>query len=186
MIPNTIFFALNLVKGPVSDRSNECGYSSAKPLPAKDSREFARIARVRELILAVVRMRACRKVHYTTCMVPRRCKFVPQYSSHCVKVRVSAGTPGLSAAGRILHLTKSFPAEVCFERAPARKCMHFRSHACHLLSQSPLFLRIFSSGVSSIASVFHHLWARRVENQILVGCGRLVLAQVDKSGILPL
>src|ERR1700686_4749652 len=36
--------------------------------------------------------------------------------------------------------------------------------------------------LTSIASVFHHLWARRVENQILVSRGRLVLAQVNKDG----
>jgi hypothetical protein len=44
---------------------------------ARDSRQFARIARVRELILAVVRMRTCLKIYCTICMVPCRCKFVP-------------------------------------------------------------------------------------------------------------
>jgi len=54
---------------------------------AKNSRQFARITRVRELILAVV----------------------PNVSSHYLKAHGFLGTPGSSATRRILHLTKGFP-----------------------------------------------------------------------------
>ena len=66
---------------------------------AKDSREFSRIVRLRELILTVVRMRASRKIHCTPCMVPYRCKFVPNVRRNYLKARGFPRDSGLVRNG---------------------------------------------------------------------------------------
>jgi hypothetical protein len=72
---------------------------------AKDSREFSRIVRLRELILAVVRMRASRKIQRTPCMVPYRCKFVPNVRRNYLKARGFPRDSGLVRNG-----SNPFPA----------------------------------------------------------------------------
>jgi hypothetical protein len=54
VIPHIIFFALNPVKGPFSGTSNECCYSKRKSRLQRTPRQFVRVTRVRQLILAMV------------------------------------------------------------------------------------------------------------------------------------
>src|SRR6202049_4141864 len=49
-----------------------------------------------------------------------------------------------------------------------------------LVGQGPSFAR--PARVGTPASVFPQLWVRRVENQVLVGCGGFVLTEIGKDG----
>jgi hypothetical protein len=91
----------------------------------------------------------------------------------CVRGNFRSRSSGAAPAGSFGPILK--PMYALTGRQLGSACILDRTPVSSYC-QSPLFPRTFFCGVSSIASVFHQLWLRRVENQVPVDRGGFVLA----------